>query len=99
MTPVAPNRKQGGCEDQVRSRRTGTGKVGYPLVETMTMYGPNGQITFTTTKEVVDLSREPLDAALFDVPYGYAETRSNQELYAMPSMDAILNLRIRLWST
>jgi hypothetical protein len=88
--PVAPNRMQGGCQDQVRSRRTGTGKVGYPLVETMTMYGPNGQVTFTTTKEVVDLSREPLDAALFDVPSGYTEARSNQELYGMPSMDAIM---------
>lgn len=88
--PVAPNRTQGGCQDQVRSRRTGTGKVGYPLIETMTMYGPNGQITFTTTKEVVDLSREPLDAALFEVPSGYTEARSNQELYGMPSMDAIM---------
>jgi hypothetical protein len=56
----------------------------------MTMYGPNGQITFTTTKEVVDLSREPLDAALFEVPSGYTEARSNQELYGMPSMDAIM---------
>jgi hypothetical protein len=88
--PVAPNRTQGGCRDQVRSRRTGAGKVGYPLIETMTMYGPDGQVTFTTTKEVVELSREPLDAALFDVPSGYTEARSNQELYGMPSMDAIM---------
>jgi len=41
---------------------------------------------FTSTKEVVELSRDPLDAALFDVPAGYTETQDSQELYAAPSM-------------
>jgi hypothetical protein len=43
---------------------------------------------FTSTKEVLELSREPLDAALFEVPGGYVETANIQELYGMPSMDA-----------
>ncbi len=55
------------------------------------MYGPNGEVTFTSTKEVVELSREPLDAALFDVPAGYVETANAQELYAMPSMDTMMS--------
>jgi hypothetical protein len=54
------------------------------------MYGANGQPTFTTSKEVVDLSRQPLDAALFDVPAGYTEAASTQELFGMPSMDAMM---------
>jgi hypothetical protein len=58
-------------------------------METITVYGPNGGVSFTSTKEVVELSREPLDAALFDVPAGYVETTNTQELYGMPSMDAI----------
>jgi hypothetical protein len=78
----------GGCRDRYQFKQVGTGRDGYPLIETTTMYGPDGQVMFTSTKEVVELSREPLDASLFDVPAGYTETTNTQELYmpAMPSM-------------
>ena len=79
---------RGGCQDRVRSRRVGTGRTGFPLIETTTMYGADGRAMFTSTKEVLELSREPLDAALFEVPSGYVETTNSQELYGMPSMDA-----------
>ena len=79
----------GGCRDRIRFNRQGAARTGYPLMETTTMYGPNGQVTFTSTKEVIEISREPLDAALFDVPAGYVETKNSQELYGMPSMDAM----------
>ncbi len=81
----------GGCRDRVRFSRQGAARTGYPLMETTTMYGPNGEVTFTSTKEVLELSREPLDAALFDVPAGYVETKNSQELYGMPSMDAMMS--------
>jgi hypothetical protein len=77
-----------GCQDRISSRRVGTGRTGFPLIETTTMYGADGRAVFTSTKEVVELSREPLDAALFEVPSGYVETANIQELYGMPSMDA-----------
>ena len=80
----------GGCRDRVRFNRQGAARTGYPLLETTTMYGPNGEVAFTSTKEVLELSREPLDAALFDVPAGYVEASNAQELYAMPSMDSIM---------
>lgn len=48
-------------------------------------------MAFTSTREVVELSREPLDAALFDVPAGYVETKNAQELYSMPSVDALMS--------
>lgn len=76
---------QSGCQDRYQFKQVGTGRDGYPLIETTTMYGPNGQAMFTSSKEVVELSREPLDPALFDIPAGYAETTNSQELY-MPSM-------------
>jgi hypothetical protein len=79
----------GGCQDQTRFRKLGTAKTGYPLVETTTMYGPNGAVSFTATKEVVELSRDPLDAALFDIPAGFTEAQSTQELYGAPSMDSM----------
>lgn len=81
----------GGCRDRVRFNRQGAARTGYPLMETTTMYGPNGEVSFTSTKEVIELSREPLDAALFDVPAGYVETKNAQELYAMPSMDSMMS--------
>lgn len=81
----------GGCRDKVRFNRQGAARTGYPLLETTTMYGPNGQVTYTTTKEVIELSRAPLDAALFDVPAGYVETKNSQELYAMPSAEAMMS--------
>ncbi|HEY2973194.1 MAG TPA: hypothetical protein VGJ48_11835 [Pyrinomonadaceae bacterium] len=80
---------RGGCQDRVSYKRVGTGRTGYPLLETMTSYGPNGNVVSSITREVVELSRELLDAALFEVPAGYVETKNAQELYGIPSMDAI----------
>lgn len=85
----SPQAGSGGCRDRVRFNRQGAARTGYPLLETTTMYGPDGAVTFTSTKEVVELSREPLDVALFDVPAGYVETGNSQELYAMPSMESM----------
>lgn len=79
--PTAP----GGCRDRYQFKNVGTVKKGYPLIETMTMYGADGSVRTSTTKEVLELSREPLDAALFDIPAGYTEAASAQELYMPPS--------------
>jgi len=86
--PYAP----GGCRDAVRFNRQGAARTGYALQETTTSYGPNGQVAFTSTKEVIELSREPLDASLFDIPAGYVEAASAQELYAMPSMADMMQM-------
>jgi hypothetical protein len=75
-----------GCRDRYQVKRTGPVNLGYPLIETTTMYGSDGSVQFTMSKEVIELSRQALDAALFDVPAGYAEARSPQEMYSQPSM-------------
>lgn len=75
-----------GCRDRYQFKRTGPVNLGYPLMETMTMYGADGSVQFTMSKEVTELSRQTLDAALFDVPAGYAEARNQQEMYSQPSM-------------
>lgn len=84
--PMGMPSARGGCRDTVRFNRQGAARTGYALQETTTSYGPDGRAAFTSTKEVVELSREPLDAALFDIPAGYVEAASTQELYATPSM-------------
>ena len=86
-----PPTPPGGCRDEVVMKQVGSGRKGYPLSETTTMFGPDGRTMFTTTREVVDLSREPLDAALFDVPAGYTEATDSQELYGAPSMASIMS--------
>ncbi|HXD29826.1 MAG TPA: hypothetical protein VN643_01835 [Pyrinomonadaceae bacterium] len=75
--PMAPS---GGCRDRIQYRHEGAGRTGFPLIETTTVYDQNDQPSFTSTKEVTELSRQPLDAALFDIPAGYAEARNWQEL-------------------
>jgi hypothetical protein len=76
----------GGCRDRYQFKHTGPTNLGFPLMETITMYGADGSVQYTSTKEVIELSRAQLDAALFDVPAGYTEARSQQEMYAAPSV-------------
>jgi hypothetical protein len=75
-----------GCRDRYQYRRTGPANLGYPLIETTTIYGPDGSVQNTMMKEVVELSRQTLDAALFDVPAGYTQAQTQQEMYAAPSV-------------
>jgi len=77
--PVQP---QPGCKDEIRSRTVGTAKLGFPVLVTTTIYQPNGGST-TMTQEVLELSREPLSAALFEVPEGYTLAKDMQELYGI----------------
>lgn len=73
----------GGCQDRFSSRHVGKGRTGFPLIETTIGYDQNGKEQYRITKEVADLSRQPLDASLFDIPAGYTETSNSQDLYAM----------------
>lgn len=78
----SPVRPQPGCKDEIRTKTIGTAKLGYPLLVTTTMYQPDGRTT-SMTQEVLELSREPLAASLFDVPDGYSLASDMQQLYGM----------------
>ena len=80
QTPPVQSRP--GCKDDVRTKTIGTAKLGFPLLVTTTIYQPDGR-TSTMTQEVLELSRAPLSASLFDVPEGYALAKDMQELYGM----------------
>lgn len=72
------------CVDEVRYKTQGTAKLGHPVMVTTTMKfntGGAGNIpASSSTQEVVELSTAKLDAALFDVPAGYREVKTLQEL-------------------
>ena len=82
-----------GCRDRYQFRRTGPTNLGYPLQETTTIYGSDGSVQTSMTKQVVELSRQPLDAALFDVPAGYTQAQSQQEMFGAPSMGDIMAMQ------
>lgn len=75
------------CQDRIRFRRTGP-NPGYALQETRTIY--SGAQSFTTTTETLELSKAPLDDALFEIPAGYREVTSQQELMCMGDMQSMM---------
>lgn len=67
------------CTDEHRFKQVGTAKLGFPLMVTTIFFGEDGKQSFTSTMEVVELSKATLDAALFEVPAGYTEAKNMQE--------------------
>ncbi len=63
-----------------RGRQFGEAKLGFALSTTITTIVDDGKDVRTLAMEVTDLRVAPLDAALFDVPPGYTEVRSQKEL-------------------
>ena len=88
--PQRPGMASTGCRDRYQYKHNGPSNLGYPLIETTTMYGADGSATFTMTKEVIELSRQTLDAALFDLPAGYTLANNQQEMNGTPSMAEIM---------
>jgi hypothetical protein len=77
--PVSP---QPECKDEIRTKTIGTAKLGFPLLVTTTIFMPDGRTT-SMTQEVLELSREPLAASLFELPEGYRLASDMQQLYGM----------------
>lgn len=76
---------QSDCVDEVRYKMEGAVNMGYPLSTTTTIkfnMGADGPAmpTSSSTQEVTDVSTATLDRALFEIPAGYREVKSTQEL-------------------
>lgn len=69
----------GGCSDKVKMNFTGTQNYKFPLDETTTMLMPGGT-NYTSRTEVIEISREQLSAALFEIPVGYTQVKDMTEL-------------------
>jgi hypothetical protein len=86
----APPAAQQACTDRVETQQTGDAKLGFPLSTAITTTIEEGKdkekdVT-TATMEVADLQITTLEAKLFDVPPGYTEVKSYQEL--LPSLSS-----------
>lgn len=70
------------CEDRFVTRRSGKGKLGFPLIEkrTMIMGGQTSTSEFVTDLETLELITGKLDSMLFEIPPGYTEAKSQDEL-------------------
>lgn len=71
-----------GCQDEIVEKHSGSGKPGYPLSQSLTMPSPDGSTTVTIA--VSEITKQPLDKALFDIPEGYKQASSLAELRGMP---------------
>jgi hypothetical protein len=81
-----PMMRPSGCQDRFVYRNTGAGRLGYALQETTRFLNKDGTVQSEMTREVLSLSRDTLDPALFDIPAGYTEARSQQEMYDAAAM-------------
>jgi hypothetical protein len=76
---------QSECVDEVRYKTEGAVNTGYPVMTTTQIKfdtGANGPSipASSSTQEVLDISNATLDRALFEIPVGYTEVKSSQEL-------------------
>jgi hypothetical protein len=87
VAPTVPTGRPD-CIDRVVYKGSAAARTGFLLEGTMKMFGADGSVTMSQTTETLELSRAPLDASLFDVPAGYRQVSSAQDLYAvsMPGM-------------
>lgn len=78
----------GGCQDSYETKQIGAARKGYPVWEKMTMFGPNGAESFSTTSEVIEFSQATLDPSLFDVPEGYQQVEDFSSAFSAAAMGA-----------
>jgi len=79
---VPPVRQGDNCHDPVVSKRIGSGRPGYPLVETITMHNADASSTSVRTQTEELSKQENLPDELFDIPPGYHQVGSAAELHA-----------------
>jgi hypothetical protein len=71
-----------GCGDTYQITHKGTAKFGYPISYATEAWQVDNTEPTRTTYEVLELSSEPLAAALFDVPAGFTQSADPRELTA-----------------
>lgn len=81
------------CKDKYVTRRSGKGKLGFPLIEkrTIIMNGQASTSEFVTDLETLELTTGKLDSMLFEIPPGYTETKNEQDLQEKFDMNDMIN--------
>lgn len=93
---MPPNEKQKpDCIDKFVTRRSGKGKLGFPITETRTiiMGGQGAQTSeFKTDIETLELTTAKLDSMLFEIPPGYTEVKNESELQEKMDMNSMMKM-------
>jgi hypothetical protein len=84
------------CMDKIEVHATGTAAMGFPLKLTTTSRdaivlpdGTSKEITSTFENEVTELSEEPLDPALFELPAGFTQVTTLKDQPPVPASAVI----------
>ena len=92
---MPPNERQKpDCQDKFVTRRSGKGKLGFPLTETRTIIMGNRDAQtneFTTNLETIEFSTAKLDSMLFIIPPGYKEVMNESELQDKFDINEMIN--------
>lgn len=80
-----------GCNDRLALRTSGVEKLGYPVLLDVTMMEKQGSVA--AHQETTELSDASLDPNLFEVPAGYSEVQSYEELAGFKADSMIGKLR------
>ena len=83
------------CKDRFVTRRSGKGKLGFPLIEKRTMIMGTGtkQVSeFETSLETLEFSTAKLDSMLFEIPVGYILVKSIDELQDQMDPSAMMEM-------
>lgn len=82
------------CMDKFVTRKSGKGKLGFPLIQTTTMIMGDGKgktTEFTTALETLEFSTAKLDSTLFTIPAGYLEVKTDAEMQDEFNMNDAIN--------
>lgn len=74
-TPAPRASAAGGCHDEIVQRAEGDGKLGYPVAYETKSWSGDAKTPSVVKMEVLELSADALDAALFEAPAGFAEVK------------------------
>lgn len=80
-----------GCNDRLVLRTSGVEKLGYPVLLDVTMMEKQGSVT--VHQETAELSDASLDPNLFEIPAGYSQVQSYEELAGFRADSMIGKLR------
>ena len=81
------------CVDSFVNKRSGKGKLGFPLSETRIMIFGGGaaqQSEMETSLETLEFSSAKLDSMLFEIPLGYTETMNEEDLQEKMDMKEMM---------
>lgn len=81
---LPPVQQAEGCNDRVIHKHSGTGRPGYPLEQTVVLHNADGSTTEVGITS--EITKQDVNASLYDVPAGFREVSSLAELNGVPNV-------------